>query len=100
MTVDAAKDGKDAFAVQIIDTTNFMFEQVACSNLQIDYLRMPAFIYEWAEYYNFPYLIIENNEGAGQSIADQMFRQTQRRSFQLFPRVKRPVRVPSNRVHR
>lgn len=73
MTVDAAKDGKDAFAVQIIDTFNFDFEQVACANLQIDYLRMPAFIYEWAEYYNFPYLIIENNEGAGQSIADQMY---------------------------
>lgn len=73
MTVDAAKDGKDAFAVQIIDTTNFIFEQAACANLQIDYLKMPAFIYEWAEYYNFPYLIIENNEGAGQSIADQMY---------------------------
>lgn len=73
MTVDAAKDGKDAFAVQIIDTFNFNFEQVACANLQIDYLRMPSFIYEWAEYYNFPYLIIENNEGAGQSIADQMY---------------------------
>lgn len=73
MTVDAAKDGKDAFAVQIIDTTDFLFEQVACANLQIDYLKMPAFIYEWAEYYNFPYLIIENNEGAGQSIADQMY---------------------------
>lgn len=73
MTVDAAKDGNDAFAVQIIDTHEFNFKQVACANLQIDYLLMPEFIYEWAEMYYFPYLIIENNEGAGQSIADQMY---------------------------
>jgi len=73
MTVDAAKDGTDAFAVQIIDITDFRFEQVASANLQIDYLLMPEFIFEWAEFYNNPYLIIENNEGAGQSIADQMY---------------------------
>ena len=72
MSVDAAKDGTDAFAVQIIDITDFNFVQVASANLQIDYLLMPEFINEWAEFYNFPYLIIENNEGAGQSIADQM----------------------------
>lgn len=72
-TVDPAKDGEDAFAVQIIDITNFRFEQVASAQLQIDYLLMPEFINEWCEYYNNPYLIIENNEGAGQSIADQMY---------------------------
>jgi len=73
MTVDAAKDGIDAFAVQIIDITDFNFEQVAAAKLQIDYLRMPEFLYEWCELYNMPYLIIENNEGAGQSVADQMY---------------------------
>lgn len=73
MTVDPAKDGKDAFAVQIVDITDFTFKQVACAKLQIDYLLMPEFLYEWAEFYNFPYLIIENNEGAGQSIADQLY---------------------------
>lgn len=72
MTVDPAKDGQDAFAVQVIDITEFKFVQVATAQLQIDYLLMPEFINEWCEYYNFPYLIIENNEGAGQSIADQM----------------------------
>jgi len=73
MTVDPAKDGTDAFAVQIVDITDFRFRQVASAQLQIDYLLMPEFINEWAEFYNFPYLIIENNEGAGQSIADQMY---------------------------
>ena len=71
-TVDAAKDGQDAFAVQIVDITDFHFKQVATAKLQIDYLLMPEFINEWCELYNNPYLIIENNEGAGQSIADQM----------------------------
>ncbi|WXB48026.1 terminase large subunit [Vibrio phage VB_VaC_TDDLMA] len=72
MTVDAAKDGTDFFAVQVVDITDFNFKQVAAAQLQIDYLLMPEFINEWAEMYNNPYLIIENNEGAGQSIADQM----------------------------
>ena len=72
MTVDPAKDGSDAFAVQIVDITDLRFKQVAVAQLQIDYLLMPEFINEWAEFYNKPYLIIENNEGAGQSIADQM----------------------------
>jgi hypothetical protein len=72
MTVDAAKDGRDAFGVQIVDITDFKFKQVAAANLQIDYLLMPEFIHEWCELYNEPYLIIENNEGAGQSIADQL----------------------------
>lgn len=72
MVIDASKDGQDFFAVQIIDITGFPFEQVATAQLQVDYLLMPEFIDEWGELYNYPYLIIENNEGAGQSIADQM----------------------------
>jgi len=73
MGVDPSKDGIDAFAIQIIDITNFNFKQVATAKLQIDYLLMPEFIDEWCNYYNKPYLIIENNEGAGQSVADQMY---------------------------
>lgn len=73
MSVDAAKDGTDAFAVQVVDITSFTFKQVAAATLQIDYLLMPEFLDEWCELYNKPFLIIENNEGAGQSIADQMY---------------------------
>ncbi len=72
-SVDAAKDGIDDFSVQITDITDFKFEQVASAQLQIDYLLMPEYINDWCEYYNNPYLIIENNEGAGQSVADQMY---------------------------
>jgi len=73
MTIDAAKDGNDSFAMQIVDITDFEMVQVATAKLQIDYLLMPEFIYEYALFYNKPYLIIENNEGAGQSIADQLY---------------------------
>ena len=72
-SVDPCKDGIDNFSVQIIDITTFQFEQVASASIQIEYLLMPEFLNEWCEFYNNPYLIIENNEGAGQSIADQMY---------------------------
>lgn len=72
MAVDPAKDGTDAFAIQIVDITTINFKQVAAANLQVDYLLMPEYLYEWGKYYNTAFLIIENNEGAGQSIADQL----------------------------
>lgn len=72
MTVDAAKDGSDSFGVQVVDITDFNFIQVASAKLQVDYLKMPAFLDEWGRDYNNAYMIIENNEGAGQSIADQL----------------------------
>ncbi len=71
-SVDPAKDGIDGFVVNFIDITDFKFEQVATANLDIDYLLMPKYLNEWCQMYNNPYLIIENNEGAGQSVADQM----------------------------
>lgn len=72
MSVDAAKEGKDYFAVQIIDVTEMPFKQVAAANLQVDYLTMPDFLYEWGARFNTAHMIIENNEGAGQSIADML----------------------------
>ena len=70
--VDPAKDGIDAFAVQIIDVTQFPFKQVASADMQIDYLLMPEFLSEWGTMFNTALMIIENNEGAGQSVADQL----------------------------
>lgn len=70
LTVDQAKDGSDYFTVNIFDMTNFPFEQVQAQRLQIKYLIMPDYILEWAESYNYAYVIIENNEGQGQSIQD------------------------------
>ena len=71
-SVDPAKDGKDGFVVQFIKISNLKLKQVAVANLDIDYLLMPKYLSEWCEMYGNPYLIIENNEGSGQSVADQM----------------------------
>ena len=71
-TVDPAKDGVDGFVVNFTDITSFRLEQVATANLDIDYLLMPELLDDWCKLYGKPYLIIENNEGAGQSVADQM----------------------------
>lgn len=72
MGVDAAKDGKDGFAVQIFDVSTFPFKQVASADLQVDYLEMPEFLYEWGAEFNSALMIVENNEGAGQSVADTL----------------------------
>lgn len=71
--VDSAKDGSDSFAIQVLDITNFNFRQVATAKLKIDYLRMPEFINDWAKYFNNAFVIVENNEGAGQSVADRLY---------------------------
>lgn len=74
LSVDPAKDGRDYFALHMIDVTKFPFKQVASGRLQIDYLLMPNFLYDFATSYNTAFTIIENNEGAGQSIADTLKR--------------------------
>ena len=74
LSCDPAKDGRDYFALHVIDITKFPFKQVVCGKLQIDYLLMPEFIYDLANTYNTAFTIIENNEGAGQSIADTLKR--------------------------
>ena len=74
LSVDPAKDGRDYFALHMIDVTKFPFKQVASGRLQIDYLLMPNFLYDFANSYNNAFTIIENNEGAGQSIADTLKR--------------------------
>ena len=72
-SVDSSKDGVDDFTFNIIDITKFPFVQVADANLQVDYLVMPEYLVEIGEWYNNAFMIIENNEGSGQSIADTMF---------------------------
>jgi len=71
-SVDPAKDGKDGFVVNFVKISNLKFKQVAVAKLDIDYLLMPQYLNDWCQMYGNPYLIIENNEGAGQSVADQM----------------------------
>lgn len=73
LSVDSAKDGSDEFSMHVIDITSMPFKQVACSNIQINYLEMPPVIKDIAEYYNNAHVIIENVEGSGQSCVDQLY---------------------------
>lgn len=72
--IDPAKNGGDFFAMQLIDITKFPFKQVLSGNLKVDYLEMPQYIFDIGSEYNGALVVIENNEGAGQSIADTLFR--------------------------
>lgn len=71
--VDPAKEGLDYFAFNIIDVTSIPFKQVLSANLHINYLELALPIYNLAIEYNEAYVIIENNEGAGQSLNDMLF---------------------------
>ena len=71
--VDPAKDGIDSFAIQVIDITSFPFIQVASAKLDVDYLLTPEHLETSGLYYNEAFIVIENNEGAGQSIADMLY---------------------------
>lgn len=72
ISVDGAKDGIDDLTVHVIDVTAFPFKQVVSAKLQIEYLRMPFYVYNIAIDYNEALVIVENNEGAGQSITDSL----------------------------
>ena len=71
--IDAAKDGLDYFAFNIIDVTTIPFKQVLSANLQMNYLDLALPIFNLATEYNEAFVIIENNEGAGQSLADMLW---------------------------
>jgi len=71
--VDPAKDGIDFFSINVVNISRFPFEQVAYANIQCDYISMPEQLNELGLWYNNALIIIENNEGAGQSITDTLF---------------------------
>lgn len=73
LSVDPAKDGVDGFAVNVMDITTFPFKQVAACSTDLDYFLMPEHLADWGELYNSALIIIENNEGAGQSVADMLW---------------------------
>lgn len=73
MSVDPAKGGLDAFAIQIIDVTNKPFIQVASAQLfKYNFQKMPVFLDEWGKRFNNAFMIIENNEGAGTFCASML----------------------------
>ena len=72
LSLDGAKDGIDELSFHVIDITTFPFKQVLSANLLIEYLRMPFYINLIGTDYNLATIIVENNEGAGQSIVDSL----------------------------
>ena len=72
-TVDPSKDGIDEFSINVTNVSKFPFEQVAWANLQVDYIIMPEHIDTLGKYYNNALVIVENNEGSGQSITDTLW---------------------------
>lgn len=70
MGVDSAKSGGDFCAFQVLKIENTGFTQVARCKCQIDYLKFVDYIVDYGKSYNNAMLIVENNDGSGQSIAD------------------------------
>lgn len=68
--VDSAKEGQDFSAFQVFDFTDLRFKQVCSAKLKCDYLMLPEILNQYGLKYNQALIIIENNEGSGQSVAD------------------------------
>jgi len=73
LSVDSSKDGIDDFSISVSDISKFPFEQVATLDIQIDYIVMPEYLDILGRYYNNALIVIENNEGSGQSITDTLW---------------------------
>lgn len=70
MGVDTAKEGNDFTAFQIFDMTDLRFQQVCSAKIKKDYVMIPEILNEYGLKYNQCLIIIENNEGSGQSVSD------------------------------
>jgi hypothetical protein len=70
LSADASKDGADNYAIHVIDITTFPFKQVLSGKFNVSHLSMPEVLYNIGTYYNNAFMIIENNEGGGQSNVD------------------------------
>ena len=73
ITADTAKDGTDTFSLNVTNVSKFPFEQVAWADMQVDYVIMPEYLDTLGKVYNNALIIIENNEGSGQSISDTLW---------------------------
>ena len=73
ITGDSSKDGKDDFSINVTNISKFPFEQVAWANIQVDYIIMPEYLDTIGRLYNNALIIVENNEGSGQSITDTLW---------------------------
>jgi len=73
ITVDPALDGADNHGINVFDVTSFPYSQDAVFNDKENYLTLPKKLAALGAAYNDALIIIENNIGSGQSIADMLF---------------------------
>lgn len=100
--VDSSKEGQDFTGIQIFDCTELKFKQVASAKLQIDYLMVPEILDTYGRKYNSALIIIENNEGSGQSIADILARDYEYDNvfyeYRLFKGIRKRLGYPGFRT--
>lgn len=100
--VDSSKEGQDFTGIQIFDCTELKFKQVASAKLQIDYLMVPEILDTYGKKYNSALIIIENNEGSGQSIADILARDYEYDNifyeYRLFKGIRKRLGYPGFRT--
>ncbi len=72
LSLDSSKDGIDNSAIHVIDITSFPFKQVVAGKFKISHLNLPEIMNNIGTDYNNAFIIIENNEGGGQSAADTL----------------------------
>lgn len=100
--VDSSKEGQDFTGIQIFDIQDLKFKQVASAKLKIDYLMIPEILNEYGLKYNKALIIIENNEGSGQSIADILYRDYEYEEtffeYRLFKGVRKRMNYPGFRT--
>lgn len=100
--VDSSKEGQDFTGIQIFDIEDLNFKQVGSAKLKIDYLMIPEILNEYGLKYNSALIIIENNEGSGQSIADILARDYEYDNvyyeYRLFKGVRKRLPYPGFRT--
>lgn len=100
--VDSSKEGQDFTGIQIFDIEDLNFRQVGSAKLKIDYLMIPEILNEYGLKYNSALIIIENNEGSGQSIADILARDYEYDNvyyeYRLFKGVRKRLPYPGFRT--
>lgn len=72
LSADTSKNGVDPTAFQIFDITDLHFKQVASAQLFINHMELPELFVDYAGRFNQALILIENNEGSGQSVADHI----------------------------
>jgi hypothetical protein len=88
--VDSSKNAGDNSGIQVLDVSDFPFKLVAAGKININHMKLAEGLYELGHMYNTAFIIIENNEGSGQSTADMLFNVYEYENIYFEPKKKYP----------